>query len=72
VVDQRPSRAFPARYAGNCAGATCGEEIAVGDSIRLHYGIAYHDDPDCLPAISAWGERRPSDDAPNEPADPWA
>lgn len=72
MTDQRPSRPFPARYAGECAGATCGREFEVGEMIRLHYGIAYHDDPDCLPALTAWGERRPRTYKADEPYDPWS
>lgn len=73
MADQRPSRVFPAKFEGGCTG--CGGDIVVGDPIRLHHGLAYHDDVTCLPEISAWGEpvRRTYNQAvkPDEPRDPW-
>lgn len=73
MADQRPSRAFAAKYEGGCTG--CGGDIEPGDQIRLHFGLSYHDDVECLPEISAWGEpvERTYNRTvkPDEPRDPW-
>jgi len=74
MVDQRPSRAFAARYEGECHGVACSgpdRDVRPGDRIRLHHGLVYHDDPVCLPALTAWGETRPAAGGPAEPHDPW-
>lgn len=70
MTDQRPSRAFPAQFQSGCTG--CGDVLDVGEMIRMHYGLPYHDDPDCLPALTAWGERRTRTYKADEPYDPWS
>jgi hypothetical protein len=54
----RPSRPFPARYNGLCGD---GDFITEGEIIVMVNGVAYHDDPSCMP--------EPDDD--DEISDPW-